>query len=362
MYNEAERENVLKGGIHTYSNSKQKVIQDIRSFYRSCVEQKTNRRAKNNKTRNWLKTGKNSDCFKTVLFVDATPGDKLFKMLKDTESKFRISDEFRIKFVTKAGVKLKSVLQRQSISDKTCNDNKGRPCVSSNGNSIKTQVCRKNRVNYFTKCKTCELQGKDRVYYGETARNLHTRSQEHYTSLKNECRNSFMYRHIMKEHKENVHDVHFEWGIIGKFVKPLERQLNEAICIEKTTMRESLNSKKEYFHHNVRKIGFNEAESEHQCNHCSRMFNSMVELQKHDKYIHMRMKCKHCDYISFGERDLKEHTGMKHEIPVHDKYRCQQCGYHSNSENDMKVHTDMKHENRRSHDNVDVQNVFSFQK
>ena len=163
-----------------------------------------------------------------------------------------------------------------------------------------------------------------------------------------------MYKHILNEHEGKSHGVNFEWGIVGKFVKPLERQLSEAICIEKTPMQESLNTKQEYFHHNVRRIGFNE--NEHQCNYCSRRVQSVVELEKHENHVHIRLNCNKFDYVSFGKRDLKEHTDMKHEKRVHDNCRCLICGYLSTSEKELKDHTDMKHE-KPVHDNVDVQIV-----
>ena len=130
------------------------------------------------------------------MFVDATPGDKLLKMLKHTEAKHRISDDFRIKFVSKAGIKLKSLLLRKHMRTKTCEENNGNPCVISNGKGIESHICTKNRVSYFSKCATCEKLGKCRVYYGETARNIHTRSQEHYNALKCESTSSFKLKHI----------------------------------------------------------------------------------------------------------------------------------------------------------------------
>ena len=163
------------------------------------------------------------------MFVNATPGDKLIKMFRETESKFKISDNFRIKFVPKAGVKLKHIFQSNTMKEKTCNDFDGNPCVISNGKGIMTHKCTQNRVNYFAKCQTCGFQGNNRVYYGETARNLHVRSKEHYNALKKQCKNSFMLKHIQKEHQEKPHEVKFEWGVLNKFPKPLERQLSEAI-------------------------------------------------------------------------------------------------------------------------------------
>ena len=71
-------------------------------------------------------------------------------------------------------------------------------------------------------------------------------------------------------------------------------------------------SKKEYFHHNVRKIGLNDEEKTFQCDYCSRKFESVFELENHEKHVHIRYKCKKCDYLSFGKRDLQDHTDILH--------------------------------------------------
>ena len=246
------------------------------------------------------------------MFVDATPGDELLKMLKDTEKKHMISEDFRIKFVSKAGVKLKSLLQNRNIKGKTCNDNGGNPCVYSEGKGIQNFKCKQNRVSYFAKCKSCALQGKDRTYHGETARNLHVRSQEHYSAMMKESKNSFMHKHIIKEHGGNQQTVEFEWGISGKFAKPLYRQLKEAICIESQSITESLNSKNEFFHQDIRRVGLHKMDNKNQCNYCSKFCESESDLHQHEKYFHIRYKCQKCDYVSFGERDLKSHINNVH--------------------------------------------------
>ena len=43
-----------------------------------------------------------------------------------------------------------------------------------------------------------------------------------------------MLKHIQKEHQERPHEVKFEWGVLSKFPKALERQLSEALFIENT--------------------------------------------------------------------------------------------------------------------------------
>ena len=49
----------------------------------------------------------------------------------------RISDNNRIKFVAKSGVKVKHIVQRKNPFRKACNENDGLPCVSSKDNNSK---------------------------------------------------------------------------------------------------------------------------------------------------------------------------------------------------------------------------------
>ena len=161
--------------------------------------------------------------------------------------------DFRFKFVSKVEIKLKSLLQRKFINNETCKDNDGFPSVITNGGGLETHKCKQSRVNYFAKCKSFEVEGNHKIYLGETARNLHTWSKEHYNALKNPSKNSFMLKHIRNEHGNNSNDVKFEWGLCGKCVNPLYRHLNEAININNIYMSSILDSNNEYFHRDVNK-------------------------------------------------------------------------------------------------------------
>ena len=86
-------------------------------------------------------------------------------------------------------------------------------------------------------------EDKDRVYHGETARNFYIRSKEHYKALANQDKHSFMYKHVTKEHNGNVENVNFDWKVLSKHKKPLQRQLAEAINIDKKSPDVNLNSK-----------------------------------------------------------------------------------------------------------------------
>ena len=59
------------------------------------------------------------------------------------------------------------------------------------------------------------------MYHGETARNIHVRSEEHYSAFKNKSEKSFMYKHVLKSHEGNSNDIIFDWKI--------KRELSEAL-------------------------------------------------------------------------------------------------------------------------------------
>ena len=169
-------------------------------------------------------------------------------------------------------------------------------------------------MTYHAKCNNCDLEGKNRVYNGETARNLYVRSKEHYSALQKKSSHSFMYKHIEKEHDGDCSNVNFNWQVIGKFRKPLERQLSEAIDIKRKPLDENLNSKNEFYRQNLNRIILNNEDKPETCGYCSRKFEVWNDLQKHEQFFHTRYQCKNaeCGYLSFGERDLKHHYQTVH--------------------------------------------------
>ena len=53
--------------------------------------------------------------YNSVLFEDATPGDEVLKMMKYTESIYKIADDKRIKVVSRAGTKLVHILKKKPL-------------------------------------------------------------------------------------------------------------------------------------------------------------------------------------------------------------------------------------------------------
>ena len=123
------------------------------------------------------------------MFVEATPNDSLLKMFKQIEDKHRISNSERIKFVSKSGSKLTNIVQKKDPFKSLCEVLTNKPCVEGHDREDFTN-CRKMNINYTAECKTCDFEGKRRIYIGETARNLHVRSKEHYNACKNKNKNS----------------------------------------------------------------------------------------------------------------------------------------------------------------------------
>ena len=121
-----------------------------------------------------------------------------------------------------------------------------------------------------------------------------------------------MHKHIMIEHEGKAHEVEFDWKIVGKYRKPLSRQLAEAIEIDKKPKDSNLNSKNEYFRHSVKKISLSNSDGKEDCAYCGKKLNGIEDLQIHEKDFHTRQKCSKCEYVSVGQKDLQYHTKAKH--------------------------------------------------
>ena len=121
-----------------------------------------------------------------------------------------------------------------------------------------------------------------------------------------------MNKHIIQAHEGNPDGVIFDWKVVGKFQKPLSRQLAEAIRIDNKPKEESLNSKAEYFKHSTRRIGFIESEDKEQCTFCGRKFTKIENLQTHEVQFHTQSKCHYCEYVAIGSKDMTYHIRDRH--------------------------------------------------
>ena len=309
-YSESDRLNILKSGINTYRRLKMMEYSNKRPFYRPNKFQKTIRKdIKAAKKNNWFKGNNPDSKFKSVLYVDATPGDKLFKMVKATEEKHKISEDIRLKVVSKAGVKLVNMFERKNPFAKTQEECDCKLNILLGETSKRICKCRINNVNYQAQCKNCDSTGKSKIYDGETARNLIVRSNEHYNDLRNGNPNSFMKKHIDKDHAGNEDGVEFGWKVIKKNRKAIERQLTEAVNIKHKASNENLNSKSEFNNQRIRRLGLDRRLN---CNTCGSQATTNDELQEHVNKFHKIVKCNQCNEECFGQRGFIEHKKNSH--------------------------------------------------
>ena len=171
--------------------------------------------------------------------VPSTPGSKLKKMIQKKLNNLELPE--KVKVVEKSGQKFSQVMKRHSKQEKreTCGDPK---CLI--GNTEKGGDCRKNEIVYAIQCKECKDQ-----YYGETARNGHTRGIEHVEdaeSMNDEKREkSVLLRHINEKHEGKK--VEFDMKVIRSYQHdPLARQCSEAVWIKSIEPNKRINNKQEY--------------------------------------------------------------------------------------------------------------------
>ncbi len=343
-YTEKDRKTILKGGIETYDKIKDKENRGERPFYRSNSFNKDKRKKeKQNKKTRWFKKSEDN-IFSTVMFVECTPEEKLIKMLKDTEERFMVASNKRIKFVSKTGTKLVNLLQRKNPFEENCDKGDCQPCrqaESSESDKGKLTKCRKMNVAYVGKCGNCEKQGKHREYHGETARNLYNRTKEHHDDLDKRKEKSWMLKHIVKEHEGKVDDVKFNWKVTGKFKTPLGRQISEAYNIDKKSDKENLNSKKEYNGQSIKRVRIDKSQDEFSCFKCGFKASSMDNIKEHNNDMHIQHKCNKCKYKAIGQKDLKYHNKAVH--PHADDPRGTGCGNKYNDKGNLSLHDKTVH-------------------
>ena len=225
-YNEGERLAIMIGGYRTHEKIVSNVNKGLRPYYRHSSFNKEDRKCeKQSKKNKWYKNPQSKIQHAAVMFVDATPSDKLLKLFRHIEDKFKISDQHRINFVSKTGMKLVNIVQKRDPFPTNCNDPK---CVPSEvaKSTGKYVNCKKVNVCYKVECKTCKMKGIRRVYYGETSRNLHVRSTEHYRDCEDQInKDSWMRKHIENEHENESSKCEYEWSLVNSFRKPMLRQL-----------------------------------------------------------------------------------------------------------------------------------------
>ena len=106
--------------------------------------------------------------------------------------------------------------------------------------------CTKESINYTLECIPCRLQGKRRIYWGESSRSGHQRGQEHHREIVGGVQTHPLVLHFVEEH-EGIRQEYL-MRITNFHKKALERQVLESIRIEEGNLiqEESHNLKSEW--------------------------------------------------------------------------------------------------------------------
>ena len=240
-YNQQFREQVTKSALNKYKSIIAKDKTGECPIYRNKNWQKEERQKKKqqNKTK-WFKKGKTK--YKSVIFVPATPYSKLQKNYKKVIDKHGLN----IKVVEKAGKQVKNILQTSDpFKDNRCSDNDCFPCKNNDEN--KPTNCRKDGIIYDITCNLCNAK-----YIGESSRNANTRGREHLNDYENKRDNSVMMRHTQTHHPNEANNTNYKMTVTQIYAnKCMDRQLSEAIQINKIPNTSRINTKIEYRHHRL---------------------------------------------------------------------------------------------------------------
>ena len=100
--------------------------------------------------------------------------------------------------------------------------------------------CRTENITYKLTCNQC----KD-IYIGETSRNAYIRGKEHSLQLQKKSKDSVMYRHQEQKHNSNETPT-FTMTVTGSYRSALDRQISEAVKINRQPKHKLINNKTEF--------------------------------------------------------------------------------------------------------------------
>ena len=150
---------------------------------------------------------------------------------------------WKYKLVERSGVLLRELLTKSNPWDTSpCGRKKCLACPMAK----KPLNCKRRSLMYETTCKECvDAKGEPTVkYVGETARSGSERWGDHMRDAGNKASDSHIYKHWQNEHAGR--ETEFQFQIIKFFSSPLDRQVSEAVRIERTGAQKILNSKAGY--------------------------------------------------------------------------------------------------------------------
>ena len=128
----------------------------------------------------------------TVLFVEQTPRGELAARLRAEEDNLAAITGFRVRIVERAGTKILNLLHKSNPwAETACSRENCYPCSTGDESD-----CFDRSILYFSSCNTCEKEGKEQVYVGESARSSFERGGEHIRDFQKKEEDSHIYKHM----------------------------------------------------------------------------------------------------------------------------------------------------------------------
>ena len=211
---------------------------------------------------------------KAVLFVPSTKNSELAKLIRNVITSLKPWTGISIKVVERAGAKLEEILHKSNPwEDSDCKRDICKPCLSESMNSEpRFKNCTRRSIVYKTWCNLCLKKKKNDetvedeietqrnkkrkrdselenifTYIGETSRSAWERGQEHWKDLEYRRPTSHMMRHLVEFHPDlDPSEAYFRMKIVSSHNSAFERQITEAVLIERNDGDYSMNSKLEY--------------------------------------------------------------------------------------------------------------------
>ena len=90
------------------------------------------------------------------------------------------------------------------------------------------------------------MEGRRRVYHGESHRTLYERSKEHWEGLRDQTEDSVLHRHWREEHRDRETAPEYSIKIKHKCRSSTERQVRESLAIEGEESTNLINNKSEW--------------------------------------------------------------------------------------------------------------------
>ena len=243
-YSQSYRKEIVRNAVAIYDHKLKQDRDGVMPLNRPRGFQKIPRRIdKKRKKQTWATRGG----YIAPIIIPATPNSKLAKMMQavcDEEA----TPGMKFKIVERGGVTIERQLQKTNpTASVSCGKSDCDFCKQDRNNGG-SKMCHKTGVVYKY---SCQNDGCEATYVGETSKNVYTRNLEHkylYTGGTSNSETikekSFLSRHQKEKHLNEPEN--FKITVLKSYSDCVSRQVGEATHITKCG-GEILNSKSEFY-------------------------------------------------------------------------------------------------------------------